>query len=354
KWLKVEKERFSELVLRLFHTELEAVYEEFNRAQDNDGRLVNYAMMEALFPKHPNGQQTTIGTSEHLKSPSMVAIHKYFDTYYVPNNMAVVLVGDLDFEKTIKMVDQYFGTFKYKELPMKKMVSEEPMTNVVARTVKSPSTQRMVMAWRTDSYGTQDARLADVVAEILSNNGDAGLIDLNINQKQKTLGAGAYESAFKTYGAFVLSVVPKDGQSFDDAKKLLLDQIELVKKGQFPDWMLDAIVNDMKVQRMKGWETADGLATTLYSTYINNRTWEQELDEINQYEGISKADVVKFANDFFKDNYVVVYKEKGVNDKLVRVQNPGITPIKLNREAQSPFLKEIINAKSGDIKPQFI
>ena len=90
KWLKVEKERFLEVVLRLFHTELEAVYEEFNRAQDNDGRLVNYAMMEALFPKHPNGQQTTIGTSEHLKSPSMVAIHKYFDTYYVPNNMAVV------------------------------------------------------------------------------------------------------------------------------------------------------------------------------------------------------------------------------------------------------------------------
>jgi hypothetical protein len=58
----------------------------------------------------------------------------------------------------------------------------------------------MTMAWRTDSNGTQEARLADVVAEILSNSGDAGLIDLNINQKQKTLGAGAYESPFKTYG----------------------------------------------------------------------------------------------------------------------------------------------------------
>ncbi len=165
------------------------MYEEYNRAQDNDGRLVNYALMEALFPKHPNGQQTTIGTSEHLKSPSMVAIHKYFDTYYVPNNMAVVLVGDLDFDKTIKLVDQYFGAFKYKELPMKKMVTEEPMTQIVSRTVKSPSTPRMTMAWRTDSYGSQEARLADVVAEILSNRGDAGLIDLNINQKQKTLGA---------------------------------------------------------------------------------------------------------------------------------------------------------------------
>ncbi|MFY1045136.1 M16 family metallopeptidase [Chryseobacterium sp. GP-SGM7] len=354
KWLKVEKERFSELVLRLFHTELEAVYEEFNRAQDNDGRLVNYALMDALFPKHPNGQQTTIGTSEHLKSPSMEAIHKYFDTYYVPNNMAVVLVGDLDFDKTIKLVDQYFGSFKYKELPMKKMVSEEPMTSIVTRTVKSPSAPRMTMAWRTDSNGTEEARLASMVGEILSNSGDAGLIDLNINQKQTTLGAGAYANALKTYGSFNMYVTPKDGQSFDDAKKLLLAQIDLVKKGQFPDWMLKAIVNDMKVQHMKAWETADGLATTLYGNYISGRTWEQELDEINEYEKITKADVVKFANHFFKDNYVVIYKEKGVNDKLVRVQNPGITPIKLNREAQSPFLKDILSNKPAEIKPQFI
>src|SRR5690606_15283238 len=102
KWMKLESERFSKLVLRLFHTELEAVYEEFNRAQDNDFRKEHYALMDLLFPKHPYGQQSTIGISEHLKNPSMVAIHNYFETYYVPNNMAVILVGDLDFEETIQ------------------------------------------------------------------------------------------------------------------------------------------------------------------------------------------------------------------------------------------------------------
>ena len=354
KWLKVEKERFSELVLRLFHTELEAVYEEYNRSQDNDSRLVNYELMDALFPKHPNGQQTTIGKSEHLKNPSMIAIHKYFDEYYVPNNYAVVLVGDLDFDKTIKLVDQYFGTFKFKELPMKKMVSEEPMTKIVERTVKSPSAPRLQLAWRTDSYGTQDARLADMVANILTNSGESGLIDLNINQKQKALRAMAYESAFKTYGNFSMIIVPKADQSLDDAKKLLLEQIDLVKKGDFPDWLIAAIINDMKIQRMKEYETANGLATSLYNVYIKDKTWEEELNELNEYEKITKADVVKFANRFFKDNYVIIKKEKGVNDKLVRVENPGITPIKLNREAQSPFLKDIINEKSIEIKPEFI
>lgn len=354
KWLKVEKERFSELTLRLFHTELEAVYEEFNRSQDNDGRLVNYELMDALFPTHPNGQQTTIGKSEHLKNPSMVAIHKYFDEYYVPNNYAMVLVGDLDFDKTIKLVDQYFGSFKYKELPKKQTITEKPMTKIVERTVKSPSTPRLQMSWRSDSYGTQNARLADIVGNILTNSGDSGLIDLNINQQQKALRAMAYESAFKDYGSFSLIIVPKNGQTFDEAKKLMLDQIELVKKGEFQEWLIPAIINDMKIQRMKTFETADGLASSLYGTYINDRTWAQELNEINEYEKITKADVVKFANEFFKDNYVIIKKEKGVNDKLVRVENPGITPIKLNREEQSSFLKEILAEKSSEIKPEFI
>ncbi|MDN5578135.1 MAG: insulinase family protein [Chryseobacterium sp.] len=354
KWLKVEKERFSELVLRLFHTELEAVYEEYNRAQDNDSRLVNYELMDALFPKHPNGQQTTIGKSEHLKNPSMIAIHKYFDTYYVPNNYAMVLVGDLDFDKTIKLVDQYFGSFEYKELPMKKMVSEDPMTKIVERTVKSPSAERLQIAWRTDSYGTKDARLAEIVANLLSNSGETGLIDLNINQSQKALRAMAYSSPFKTYGNFSMMIVPKKGQTLDEAKKLLLDQIELIKKGEFQDWQIPAIINDMKIQQMKSLETADGLATALYGSYINNQNWDSELNQINEYEKITKDDVVKFANEFFKDNFVIIKKEKGVNDKLVRVENPGITPIKLNKEDQSPFLKSIISEKSSEIKPEFI
>ena len=251
KWLKIEKERFSDLTLRLFHTELEAVYEEFNRAQDNDARLVNYELMDALFPKHPNGQQTTLGKSEHLKNPSMVAIHKYFDEYYVPNNYAMVLVGDLEFEKTIQLIDQYFGTFKYQELPLKKVVAEEPMSKIVERVVKSPSAERLQLAWRTDSYGTKGFRLADLVANILTNSGESGLIDLNINQNQKALRAIAYATPFKNYGTFSMVIVPKIEQSLEEAKKLLLDQIEIVKKGDFPDWLISAITNDFKIQKEK-------------------------------------------------------------------------------------------------------
>lgn len=354
KWLKVEKERFSELTLRLFHTELESVYEEFNRAQDNDSRLVNYELMDALFPTHPNGQQTTLGNPDHLKNPSMKAIHKYFDEYYVPNNYAMVLVGDLDFEETIQLVDQYFGTIPYRELPVKTPVIEQPITGIVKRTVKSPTTPRVQLAWRTESYGSRESILADITANILSNRGEAGLIDLNINQTQKLLWGQAYSVGLKEYGYFSIVAVPKENQTLDEAIEMMLEQIELLKKGEFPDWIIPAIINDFKLQRMKALETADGLATNLYDTYIKGRTWEQELNEMDDYNRFTKEDVVAFANDFFRENYVVIYKEKGINDRLLRVENPGITPVKINREDQSEFLKQIIAEKTDDIQPEFI
>lgn len=354
KWLKIEKERFSEIVLRLFHTELESVYEEFNRAQDNDTRLVSYELMSALFPTHPNGQQTTLGKPEHLKNPSMKAIHKYFDEYYVPNNYAMVLVGDLDFEETIQLVDQYFGTLPYKELRKKTPIIEQPITEIVTRTVKSPTTPRTQLAWRTESYGTRNAMLADVVANILSNRGEAGLLDLHINQTQKMLWAQAFSVGLRQYGYFSIVAVPKENQTLEEAKNMVLEEIELIKKGDFPDWMLPAIINDFKIQRMKGLETAEGLATTLYDSYIKGRTWEQELNEMDEYAAFTKEDVVNFAKDFFKENYVAVNKEKGVNDTLIRVENPGITPVKINRDTQSDFLREILMDKTEDIKPEFI
>ncbi|WP_126653821.1 M16 family metallopeptidase [Chryseobacterium aureum] len=354
KWLKIEKERFSEIVLRLFHTELESVYEEFNRAQDNDSRLVNYELMDALFPTHPNGQQTTLGKPEHLKNPSMKAIHKYFDEYYVPNNYAMVLVGDLDFEKTIQLIDTYFGSLPYKELPEKMPVIEKPITAIIKRMVQSPTTPRTQLAWRTDSYGSREAMLADITANILSNRGEAGLLDLHINQTQKMLWAQAFSVGLKQYGYFSIVAVPKETQTLEEAKNTVLEEIELIKKGDFPDWMLPAIINDFKLQRMKALETTEGLATNLYDTYIKGRTWEQELNEMDDYASFTKEDIVNFANDFFKDNYVIVNKEKGVNDRLVRVENPGITPVKINRDSQSEFLTEILADKTEDIQPVFI
>ncbi|MDR1877034.1 MAG: insulinase family protein [Flavobacteriaceae bacterium] len=353
RWLVVEKERFSELVLRLFHTELEAVYEEFNRAQDNDGRLVNHELMEALFPIHAYGQQTTLGKPEHLKNPSMKAIHDYYRKYYVPNNMAVVLSGDLDFDTAIRLVDRYFGGFPYKELPQEEKEEERPLTSVVKRVVKSPSAERLQIAFRSEGAGTKEALYVKMVSMILDNSG-AGLIDVHINQKQKAQGAGSYVSFFTDYGMHALYGVSREGQTLEEVQQLLLEQLEEVKRGNFEDWLIPAIVKDLKVQRVKRRETANGVATQMYNAFIRKQSWQSVLNEAVELDKITKEDVVRFANEFYRDNYVVVYKEKGVNDKLVRVGNPKITPIVLNRTDQSEFYKEFSLLPEKDILPQFV
>ena len=116
-WAMIQANRFSHPVLRLFHTELETVYEEKNMSLTNDARKVGEALLRGLFPNHPYGQQTTLGEAEHLKNPSMKNIREFFDKYYVPNNMAVILAGDFNPDEAIKVVDKYFGTLKAKPLP---------------------------------------------------------------------------------------------------------------------------------------------------------------------------------------------------------------------------------------------
>ena len=104
-WAKIQSDRFKNMVIRGFHTELEAVYEEYNIGLSSDQRKLFYTISKMLWPNHPYGTQTTIGTQEHLKNPSIVNIKNYFNKWYVPNNVAICMAGDLDPEKAIALID---------------------------------------------------------------------------------------------------------------------------------------------------------------------------------------------------------------------------------------------------------
>lgn len=352
KFLDLESDKFSELVLRLFHTELEAVYEEFNRSQDSDSRKASAAMMDGLFPTHPYGQQTTIGTAEHLKNPSMVEINKYFNKYYVPNNMAVVLVGDLEFDKTIKMVDETFGKMKYKDLEHPELPKEAPIQGVVEKEVFGPNNESVMVAFRTAGVGSEDQKYITLIDMILANS-NAGLMDLNLNQKQLVQYASSSPYFLNEYGYLRFTGIPKAGQSLDEVKELLLEQSEKIKNGEFDAWMIDAVVNDLKLGQIRQYESASSLASMYYSTFISRQNWQDKVAFLDELKKISKEELVAFANKFFTDDYVLVYKRKGEDDKVVKVENPGITPIQINR-TQSPYLKSFNAIASEDLQPVFV
>ena len=353
KWLTVEGERFSKLVLRLFHTELEAVFEEFNIGQDNDFRKSYAAMLSALFPNHPYGQQTTIGTGEHLKNPSMIDIHNYFDKYYVPNNMAVVLVGDLDFDETIDKVNNAFGKLKNKEVVHPNLPKENPIEKPLVKEVFGPTSERVSIAFRSLGANTEQEKFVTLCNMILAN-GTAGLIDLNLNQKQLVQSAGCSPTILKEYGYHVFNGTPKEGQSLDEVKELLLGQIEKLKKGEFEDWMIDAVVNDLKLSETQSYENSSAVADMYVNAFIKNEKWTNRVSFLEDLKNISKEELVAFANDFYKNNYVVTYKRKGDDPNLVKVENPGISPVNLNRDKSSDFINDFNAMKSSDLKPQFV
>lgn len=353
KWLTLERERFGQLVLRLFHTELEAVFEEFNRTQDNDGRKVYTAMLDGLFPNHPYGQQQTIGTAEHLKNPSLVDINNYFNTYYVPNNMAMVLVGDLDFDATIKAVNETFGTLERKAVTHPELPKEQPITAPITKEVFGPTAENICIAFRSNGINTADEKLV-TLADMILANGEAGLIDLNLNQQQKVQGAGSYTMFLNDYGLQQFYGMPKAGQSLDEVKDLIFSQIDKLKKGEFDDWLLDAVINDLELSQTKQYENSTALASAYYNAFIHHQSWADKVAFLNDLRAITKDELVAFANDFYKDNYVVVYKKQGEDKHVVKVENPGITPVNLNRDKSSDYLKAFQAIEPDALQPKFI
>jgi predicted Zn-dependent peptidase len=353
-WLKIEAERFRKPVLRLFHTELEAVYEEKNRGLDNDDSKVWEALFAGLFKKHTYGTQTTIGTIEHLKNPSMVEISKYYNKYYVPNNMAIIMSGDFDPDKVIVDIEKRFGGFVAKPVDKYEFQPEEPIKQKVVKEIVGPNPASVVLAWRFAGDGSKEADLCTLLAGMLYN-GTAGLMDINLNQAQKVLTSSNFYYPLKDYSFFCFQGEPKEGQSLEEVEKLILSQLELIKKGEFAPWLMDAVVTDLKLRKTKELENNGSRADALMNAYVNDIKWQNYVNTLERISKISKQEIMYFVNkSFTANNYAVAYKRTGNDSTIVKVEKPAITPVDVDRENKSQFVKDLEKSAPPSIEPKFI
>ena len=354
-WLKIEADRFKNVVIRGFHTELETIYEEKNMSLTQDNRKVYEAMNAALFPNHPYGKQTVLGTQEHLKNPSITNVKNYHDQYYVPNNMAICLSGDFDPEQMIALVDQYFGDMQPNpEIPVLEYEPEQPITEPIVKEVVGLDAANVAIGWRLGGATSADADLANIVGSILYN-GQAGLIDLNLNQQQKTLSAYGYPSISADYGYMQLAGRPKQGQSLEEVRDLLLGEVAKLRAGEFDEKLIAAAVNNYKLEMMQYLDSNDGRADAYVQSFINGVEWKDEVAMFDRLSKITKEDVVRFANEKLgEQNYAIIYKRQGKDPNEQKIAKPEITPIVTNRDAQSDFLKEIVASEVKPIEPRFV
>ena len=356
-WAKVQADRFQNCVIRGFHTELETVYEEKNMSLTQDSRKVYEATLSALFPHHPYGSQTVLGTQEHLKNPSITNIKNYYKTWYVPNNMAICLSGDFDPDQMIETLDKYFGSLQPNpELPVLDLPKEEPITAPIVREVLGPDAENVTIAWRLPAASDPDAELMQVVGQILYN-GQAGLIDLDLTQQQKTLSAYAYPSLMADYGTFVMAGRPKAGQTLDEVKDLLLAEVKKLREGDFDDALLEATVNNFKLYQQYQLQSNAGRADWFVQSFVNGTDWANEVSQLDRASKVTKEQVVALANKYLGDNnYALIYKRQGKDPNEKKIDKPQITPIAMNRDTASAFLRQIQEeaAAAAPIEPVFL
>ena len=353
-WARIQGDRFQNMVIRGFHTELEAVYEEYNIGIAQDSRKLWEAMSKMLFPTHPYGTQTTIGTQEHLKNPSIVNIKNYFNKWYRPNNVAICMAGDFNPDEVIAIIDRYFGSWKPgQDVRQPVFPALKPITAPRDTTIYGLEAETLWMGWRFDRGNSLQIDTLNIIGSML-NNGTAGLIDLDINNQMKMLGAWAGSESLRDHSSFIMAGTPKEGQTLDEVRTLLLAEVEELKNGDFSDDLLPSIINNAKLEYFTSLESNRNRASLFVETYINEIPWEQQVGYLDRISGITKEQVVDFARRHFGQNYVTVLKRQGEDKTLKKIDKPQITPIPTNRDLMSQFVKDIQNSNVKPIQPRFV
>ena len=354
-WAKIQAERFANATIRGFHTELETVYEEYNMGLTRDSGKMFDKIMESIFPNHPYGTQTTIGKQEHLKNPSITNIKNYYKTYYVPNNMAICMAGDFDPDEAIKIIDKYFGGLTpNKNLPKVEEYQPAPLTEIKVSEVYGLESECVAIAWPIGGARSEGALIGEILTSVLSN-GSCGLLDTNLLQSQKVLSAYGGVELLADAGLAMVVGEPKQGQTLEEVRDLLLGEIEKLRNGEFDEALLNSIVANYRKGEMSQLENNFARAYKMEAAFINGLNWADVATELDRAAKLTKEDLVAWAKaNLTTDAYSVIYKRQGEDKSQKKIEKPTITPISANRDAQSDYLVSIQQSEVAPIAPVFV
>lgn len=399
KWLEIEAERFKNPVFRIFHTELEAVFEEKNISLDNDDSKVYERIMSGLFPDHPYGTQTTIGTVEHLKNPSLDKIRAYFNKWYCPANMALILTGDFEEEKAIAWAEKYFGNWNKpfqsstqslkqsdpkSDLPPVEFPTEintvpvneqnvVPMPagaqsislsntnlsvaapNNLVSDIYGPSAGFIMAGWRFPGAGTRDAAMLKLVSQLLFN-GKGGLLDIDLVKSQKVGSLVLYADVIKEHSYMVIKAKPSGDGSLEALFPMIYNEILKLKTGDFSTDMVHAVIANMKVELIRKQESREATSDLMLDAFTTDQAWKNYIDEFNTIQILTREEIISFCNTYFTETPVLVYKREGEDKSIVKVSKPAITPVDVesNRDKISGFAKKVLSKKAAPVLPEFI
>ena len=248
--MELYSHRFQNPVFRLFQSELETVYEEKNIYMDNPLNIVIEEILKNVFKNHPYGQQSVLGKVEHLKNPSLEKMYKFYKDYYVPNNMVLALSGDFDSEKIIPIINEKFKNWKSGKI---QNFQNTKKNLLIKNFLKKLTPIKMgALVFRSPKNGDLNKIKFDMAMQTLYNYEETGFLN-KLRDEGKLMDSGLLKFENNDHGATLIYFIPKlIGQKLSAAEKIIKNQIEKLKKGDFSEDFVEALkINSIKENSYK-------------------------------------------------------------------------------------------------------
>ncbi|MBV1861084.1 MAG: insulinase family protein [Nannocystaceae bacterium] len=346
-WLEIYAHRFDEPVFRLFPSELEAVYEEKNIALDTTGYTAFRKALKAVFPDHPYGGTDILGEVEHLKRPSLRAMRAYFETYYVPQNMALVLSGDFDTPEVLALVRRTFGTWERGVDPPPTPGVVSPFEPNEKLSMRATPIRAGVVAYRTLPERHRDFAALAVIRQLLSNPQRSGLVD-RVSDGGKLLYALHLPADFADHNLDAVIYVPRIvTQSIRGAERVASAPFEALAAGEFDEATFAGIKAGLLNDEARRLESNEERALAIGHAFVahGERAWQGHVQYLSTLRGLTKADVVRVAKQLFGERRLRVRSRMGF-PKKARLDKPDVAPVKVTPGAHSEFYQRLTSRPS--------
>ena len=354
-WAEINSERLINPVFRLFQSELETVYEEKNMYGDFIGGQVMDTLMARYFGPHPYAYPI-IGSTKNLKNPRLTEMHKFFEDYYVASNMALILSGDFDAQQVMPILEKAFSRIRSGNAPKQEKVMLPPFNGRETMKVKFPIPfiKAMELGFRGVSANHEDQVALNIAVNLLNNANGTGYLD-KLMVEHKLMGALAINESMNEAGILAVAIMPKLLiQSYSSAEKMVWDEINRVKNGDFSDEMFNSLKLEQKRQYASSLENIDSRATIMMNLFSQGKSWNDYLNEVARIESITKEDVVRVAQKYFSNNYLCVTKSTGKYPKD-NLPKPAFSPVvPRNADASSSYAKQLEKIPEQQVAPRII
>ena len=351
-WMEVYAERFRNPVYRLFQSELEAVYEERNIANNEQMYTFIRNLFTESFGEHPYSRDI-IGLDKHLKNPQPSAMKRFYDKYYVASNMTLILVGDFNTAEAKEMAEKYFSIWPRGKKVKEPTYNLPKFENQVVKNVKQTPIKIGLIVLPGVKENDPDKLPLDVMSSIIS--GGNGRLD-ELASEGKILVTQLMPFSLQDAGTNVILYAPKlIGQKFEAAEDLIWAAIDSVKEGRFSDKLLESIKMNNLISRKQMLESYSGIASLLQSLELEGSNYEEWQRDNERLMHITREDIMEITEKYYDRNHCTIVRSSMGFPKKGETIKPDWDHLEAqNQGEKTEFAKHIAARKVKDIKPQVL